>query len=162
MSQMNPLCVLPCHLFNFKPTDEVFFDHTPKYIPTSNHQSYQQGNRENLKCASDTCFVSCMVRKVKPRVEGEVVSLLNYDNKDVSGSVSPSILHFDMRTKWQVKFRGSVPEGALGNLLTDLAYPGFFFWGGGSLGQKFFTRGVQQIQLRTEGRETGDLRAVAP
>jgi hypothetical protein len=34
----------------------------------------------------------------------------------------------------------------------SVAYPGFFFWGGG----------VQQIQLRTEGRENGDLGAVAP
>jgi hypothetical protein len=32
-----------------------------------------------------------------------------------------------------------------------VAYPGFFFWAG-----------VQQIQLRTEGRENGDLGAVAP
>jgi len=34
-----------------------------------------------------------------------------------------------------------------------VAYPGFFFWGGG---------GIQQIQLRTEDREDGDLRAVGP
>ena len=31
-----------------------------------------------------------------------------------------------------------------------MAYPGIFFWG------------VQQIQLRTEERENGDLGAVAP
>ena len=34
-----------------------------------------------------------------------------------------------------------------------VAYPGIFFGGGG---------GVQQIQLRTEDREDGDLGAVAP
>jgi hypothetical protein len=28
--------------------------------------------------------------------------------------------------------------------------------------RNFFGRGVQQIQLRTEGRENGDLKAVAP
>jgi hypothetical protein len=33
-----------------------------------------------------------------------------------------------------------------------VAYPGFFFSGGG----------VQQIQLRTEGRQNGDLGAVSP
>jgi hypothetical protein len=35
-----------------------------------------------------------------------------------------------------------------------VAYPGFFSGGGGG--------GVQKIQLRTEGRENGDLGAVAP
>jgi hypothetical protein len=30
------------------------------------------------------------------------------------------------------------------------------------LRQEFFSVGVQQIQLRTEGRENGDLGAVAP
>ena len=34
-----------------------------------------------------------------------------------------------------------------------VAYPGFFFWGGG---------GVQQIQWRTQERENGDLGVVAP
>ena len=37
-------------------------------------------------------------------------------------------------------------------LLTAVAYPGILFGGGG----------VQQIQLRTEDRENGDLGAVAP
>jgi len=36
---------------------------------------------------------------------------------------------------------------------TSVAYPGFFFWGGGV---------VQQIQLRTDDRENRDLRKVAP
>jgi hypothetical protein len=34
---------------------------------------------------------------------------------------------------------------------TPVAYPGFFFW-----------RGVLQIQLRIEGRQNGDVGAVAP
>jgi hypothetical protein len=40
----------------------------------------------------------------------------------------------------------------------------FFGGGGGGLCQEFFSRrgGVQQIQLRTEGRENGDMGAVAP
>jgi len=37
-------------------------------------------------------------------------------------------------------------------LLQSVAYPGIFFGGGG----------VQQIQLRTDERENGDLGAVAP
>jgi hypothetical protein len=37
----------------------------------------------------------------------------------------------------------------------------FFRGGGGGLRLEFF-RGVQQIQLRTEGRENGDLGALAP
>ena len=37
-------------------------------------------------------------------------------------------------------------------LSVAVAYPGILFWGGG----------VQQIQLRTEDRENGDLGAVAP
>jgi hypothetical protein len=43
-----------------------------------------------------------------------------------------------------------------------VAYPGFFFWGGGGLRQEFFSDWVQQIHLRTEGRENEDLWAVAP
>jgi hypothetical protein len=46
----------------------------------------------------------------------------------------------------------------------SVAYPGIFFSGGG-LPQEFFFGGggvVEQIQLRTEGRENGDLGAVAP
>jgi hypothetical protein len=39
--------------------------------------------------------------------------------------------------------------------------PRNFFQGGGGLSPEFF-RGVQQIQLRAEGRENGDLGAVAP
>jgi hypothetical protein len=35
-----------------------------------------------------------------------------------------------------------------------------FFWGVAGLRQEFFS-GVQQIQLRTEGRENGDLGAIA-
>jgi hypothetical protein len=43
-----------------------------------------------------------------------------------------------------------------------VAYPGIFS-GGGGLHQEFFRRGrAQQIKLRTEGRESGDLGAVAP
>jgi hypothetical protein len=38
-------------------------------------------------------------------------------------------------------------------MVDAVAYPGFFFGRG---------RGIQKIQLRTEGRENGDLRAVAP
>jgi hypothetical protein len=41
-----------------------------------------------------------------------------------------------------------------------VTYPGIFF--GGRLCQEFFSQGVQQIQLRTEGRENEDLGAVAP
>jgi hypothetical protein len=38
-----------------------------------------------------------------------------------------------------------------------------FFWEGGLRQNFFFVEGVvQQIQLRTEGRENGDLGAVAP
>jgi hypothetical protein len=37
----------------------------------------------------------------------------------------------------------------------SVAYPGIY-------ARNFFREGVQQIQLRTEGRENGDLRAVAP
>jgi hypothetical protein len=36
-----------------------------------------------------------------------------------------------------------------------------FFFGGRGLRQEFFSGGGQQIQLRTEGRENGDLGAVA-
>jgi hypothetical protein len=36
-------------------------------------------------------------------------------------------------------------------LCNAVAYTGFFFWGG-----------VQQIQLRTKGRENGDLETLAP
>jgi hypothetical protein len=39
------------------------------------------------------------------------------------------------------------------DVIKTVAYPGILFGGGG---------GVQQIQLRTEGRENGDLGAVAP
>jgi hypothetical protein len=41
-----------------------------------------------------------------------------------------------------------------------VAYPGIFS-GGGGVTPGIFSRG-QQIQLRTEGRENGDLGAVAP
>jgi hypothetical protein len=42
----------------------------------------------------------------------------------------------------------------------QVAYPGFFFsWG---YARNFFRRGVYHIQLRTEGRENGDLGTVAP
>jgi hypothetical protein len=41
-----------------------------------------------------------------------------------------------------------------------VAYPGTFF-GEGGLRQDFL-RGVQQIQLRTEGRENGDLGGGSP
>jgi hypothetical protein len=41
------------------------------------------------------------------------------------------------------------------------ADPGFFFEGGVTSGF-FFGGKVQQIQLKTEGREDGDLGAVAP
>jgi hypothetical protein len=37
-----------------------------------------------------------------------------------------------------------------------------FFRGGGVYARNFFRGGVEQIQLRTEGRENGDLGAVAP
>jgi hypothetical protein len=37
----------------------------------------------------------------------------------------------------------------------------FFFWGGGGLSQECL-EGIQQIQLKTEGRENLDLDAVAP
>jgi hypothetical protein len=39
--------------------------------------------------------------------------------------------------------------------------PGNFFQVGG-LRQEFFSGGIQQIRLRIEGRENGDLGAVAP
>jgi hypothetical protein len=42
-----------------------------------------------------------------------------------------------------------------------VAYPGIFSgWGEGVA--RIFFEGFQQIQLRTEGRENGDLGAVAP
>jgi hypothetical protein len=48
-------------------------------------------------------------------------------------------------------------------LLKTVAYPDFFFLGGGgSFRQEFFSGGFKQIQLRAEGRENGDLGAVAP
>jgi hypothetical protein len=47
--------------------------------------------------------------------------------------------------------------------------PGIFFGGGftpgifsGGFTTRFFSEGVQQIQFRIEGRENGDLGAVAP
>jgi hypothetical protein len=43
-----------------------------------------------------------------------------------------------------------------------VAYPGFFFLGGGGVTPGIFFEGVQQIQLRIEGRENGDLGVVAP
>ena len=43
-------------------------------------------------------------------------------------------------------------SNAIPRYLVAVAYPGIFFRGGG----------VQQIQLRTEDRENGDLGAVAP
>jgi hypothetical protein len=42
----------------------------------------------------------------------------------------------------------------------SVAYPGIFF--GGGFRQEFFSGGIQQIQLRTEGRESGDLGAAGP
>jgi hypothetical protein len=47
----------------------------------------------------------------------------------------------------------SVTTDNPGYSAVSVAYPGIFFGGGGA---------VQQIQLRTEGRENGDLGAVAP
>ena len=44
------------------------------------------------------------------------------------------------------------PASRMKNHPLSVAYPGIFFGGGG----------VQQIQLRTEDREDGDLGAVAP
>jgi hypothetical protein len=46
----------------------------------------------------------------------------------------------------------SQSEGGVRDICGTVAYPGILFAGGG----------VQQIQLRTEGRENGDLGAVAP
>jgi hypothetical protein len=43
-----------------------------------------------------------------------------------------------------------------------VAYPGIFFGAGGFRQEFFRGGGVQQIQLRTEGRENGDLGAIAP
>jgi hypothetical protein len=43
-----------------------------------------------------------------------------------------------------------------------VAYPGIFFGGGGGGYARNIFRGIQQIQLRTEGRENGDLGTVAP
>jgi hypothetical protein len=47
-----------------------------------------------------------------------------------------------------------------------VAYPGFFFSGGGGLHKGIYVGGwgggCQQIQLRIEGRQNGDLGAVAP
>jgi len=49
---------------------------------------------------------------------------------------------------------GTILElSAAGKVAEAVAYPGIVFRGGG---------GVQQIQLRTENRENGDLGAVAP
>jgi hypothetical protein len=45
--------------------------------------------------------------------------------------------------------------------LNSSGVPRNFFRGSG-LRQEFFLGGGQQIQLRTEGRENGDLGAVAP
>jgi hypothetical protein len=47
-------------------------------------------------------------------------------------------------------------------LLTPVAYPGFLPGEGGGFAPEFFFGGVQQIQLRIEGKENGDLGAVAP
>jgi hypothetical protein len=54
-------------------------------------------------------------------------------------------------------FRTEIRHGAL----SSVAYPGIFF---GGFTPEIFSGGwgVQQIQLRTEGRENGDLGAVAP
>jgi hypothetical protein len=53
----------------------------------------------------------------------------------------------------------------VGPILLPVAYPGiFFFLGGGGVGyaRNVFFLGVQQIKLRTAGRENGDLGAVPP
>jgi hypothetical protein len=47
-------------------------------------------------------------------------------------------------------------------VVEPVAYPGIFFRRVGGLRQDFFFGGVQQIQLKTEGRENGDLEALAP
>jgi hypothetical protein len=48
------------------------------------------------------------------------------------------------------------------NHIQAVTYPGFFRGKAGGFRQDFFSGGVQQIQLTTEGRENGDLWAVAP
>jgi hypothetical protein len=56
------------------------------------------------------------------------------------------------------------PLRSLVQTTRPVAYPGICSrggGGGGGLRQEFF-RGAQQIQLRTEGRENGDLGAIAP
>jgi hypothetical protein len=46
--------------------------------------------------------------------------------------------------------------------LKTVAYPGIFFSGGEFTPVIFFGRGVQQIQLRIEVTEIGDLGTVVP
>jgi hypothetical protein len=48
------------------------------------------------------------------------------------------------------------------NVVGFSGVPRIFFSGEGSFSRNFFGEGVQQIQLRTEGRQNGDLGAVAP
>jgi hypothetical protein len=64
-----------------------------------------------------------------------------------------SIFFSDDRALYDVMWR-EVPADSIIRCMrfASVAYPGFFFRGGD----------VQQIQLRTEGRENGNLGAVAP
>jgi hypothetical protein len=77
-----------------------------------------------------------------------------YKNSCVFGSVyTPNIKRFYVlgsvcEQKIKILFRECL--GKEYKKLLSVAYPGILF------------RGVQQIQLRTEGRENGDLGAVAP
>jgi hypothetical protein len=68
-----------------------------------------------------------------------------------SVTVSVSLQNLLVGTETLILFQKNIQTGA---------YPGFFF-GGGFYTINFF-RGVQQIQLRIESRENGDLGAVAP
>jgi hypothetical protein len=74
---------------------------------------------------------------IRPPISESVTCLLSY--------------HVHVITSW-VTYKKQFRE--------PVAYPNIFS-GGGVVRQEFF-RAVKQIQLRTEGRENGDLGAIAP
>jgi hypothetical protein len=47
-------------------------------------------------------------------------------------------------------------------IVAYIGVPRIFFGGGGGLRQEFFFQEVQKIQLRTDGRENGDLEGGSP
>jgi hypothetical protein len=65
------------------------------------------------------------------------------------------------RRSMAVCFSGITAVIAIQSRFGAVACPGIFFWGGGFTPGIFSGGGVQQIQLRIEGRENGELEAVA-